>query len=1005
MKKSQCKKHSFIFIFVFMVLFIFSFSLIIDSYANPQGGHSTDIDVERLTKTAASAKPKIDAITRPNSGADGLAVNPGAPPNLVAPVAANAIPAGSIVAELPVDGQPVVGSAVKVRVKPGFSFGNGNIRNASLVWKTSDEKISQTIQLFVQGGMVNNFSGALYEFKPQTGGAHSVHFEINYKLFGDDAKHTSVSAPKTIVFATGAAGPNPGDNPGNPGQPGVPGFVPPPPGVNTLPGTISKQIPINFSRSGGPPEIREREEYSWKWEHAQLQHPSANPGKAYNYVVASIKRGAEMESNDDQGVAQIAPDEADKYVEHNGTFYRKGGIDIDGDGPLPDSLQAKWEVRYPSVTPGGAGGWNVIYNLQKGTGQGDEFKYSMPEPSEPFKVIVAMKVEHIWREYSYVKAPSQIGEAIQFYNALKNNQDPTGSLNGSNFRNVQITVNAPSCSGGAGQVGPSFINVTVSGKATYQEYKKVGEREVTNDKGEKHKEDIMDWVNGSKTIAKPFDAGKTVHNDEAGKLTDESVVHEKVLDTTAPKLEFAPQAIGGLATLTGTGDIICSSGDLINVRVKVSDNNKYSALRTPYLTYETAPSGNNPNGATWSGVPLSMEPCPGVPDNLAARPFANGNWGYYQALVPAPHNIKGTKALRWFVDAFDGSGFKQPQSFNGSDCFGNFNHGNFEFDGIANNTHKVEASPDKYGTLTIYDNDRPNIDVKMWKVDRTGIYLVGEFEASEDYFTEDFYYDLTNPANIIDPSGPAGEFKAKIPADTAAGNVHAASSLLGVDSAGMQVPGALIFPNTALFPLERKMPIAQNLKFQIEDAPYNFFKYQAGYGVGAAAGLKDGNCPVVFEDVKYIFTVNAYDNIEGIANNGVVTIMPKPERTRLSFEFKDTASQPQLGAVNMEFRQGQSGPVTSAAEGKLWYLGPEDPSIPLAAGTAMLKEVPTFEHVFHSVSKDDSVGSRSLKITAADRCGHKRNIAIHFKVSEVTNELRVLEEKIKRELKQQRDKM
>jgi hypothetical protein len=221
----------------------------------------------------------------------------------------------------------------------------------------------------------------------------------------------------------------------------------------------------------------------------------------------------------------------------------------------------------------------------------------------------------------------------------------------------------------------------------------------------------------------------------------------------------------------------------------------------------------------------------------------------------------------------------------------------------------------------------------------------------------------------------------------------------------MQIPGALIFPNTALFPQARKLPIAQNLKFQIEDAPFNFFKYQAGYGAGGAAGLKDGNCPVVFEDVKYIFTVDAYDNIEGIANNGVITMIPKPERTRLSFDFKDAANQPSLGAVNMEFRHDQSGPVTSAAEGKLWYLGPEDPSIPLAAGTVMPKEVPTFEHVFHSVSKDDSVGNRFLKISATDRSGHKRNIAIYFKVSEVTNELRVLEEKIKRELKQQKDKM
>jgi hypothetical protein len=156
-------------------------------------------------------------------------------------------------------------------------------------------------------------------------------------------------------------------------------------------------------------------------------------------------------------------------------------------------------------------------------------------------------------------------------------------------------------------------------------------------------------------------------------------------------------------------------------------------------------------------------------------------------------------------------------------------------------------------------------------------------------------------------------------------------------------------------------------------------------------------------DNIYIFTVDAFDNIEGLANNGVVTMIPRPERTKVSFELKDDTA-PTLAAVNMEFRDGQSAAVTSANEGKLWYLGPEDPSIPTPAGVPIPKEVPTFEHVFHSVSADNSVGNRYMRIAATDRCGHKRHLAVHFKVSEVTNELRVLEEKIKRELKAQKDK-
>ena len=999
--KNRLLYNSFVFIpiFIFLALFAFSFALTLNSYANPNNAHTNDIDIDRLIKTAANAKPKIDSINRNVVGAN-VILPPNAPPQAVFPGNMNAIPPDVIIADLPAKGQPLVGSAVKVRVKPGFSFGNGNLRSASLTWKTSDGRASQPIQLSTLGGVANNFNGAVYEIRPQTGGDHGVRFEIDYKLFGDNSFHTAISPPKNIAFAAGVSGDFFQSN------------APPAPiqlsqGQDTPPGTVSKNIPINFSRTAGPPQINEREQYCWKWEHANLPPLSAVPNNAYAYITVSIKRGFEIDSGEMDGLPMVPSDQTDKFVEHDGLFYRKGGVNIDGDGPVPDSLQAKWEVRYPSITPNGGGSWSINHNLPKGTGQGDEFKYSMPEPSEPFKVIVAMKVKHTWRDFKYDKSPSSISAAIQFYKALKNNQDPTGSLSGNKIKDVNITVNEPICSGGTGPGGPGWsspISVTVSGHATYKELKKVGEEKYMEDGVEKTK-DIEEWVDSTKTIAATFAAGKAFSDDEENKLTDESIVHETVLDTTAPKLEFAPQAIGGLATLTGTGDIICSSGDLINVRVKVSDNNRYSALRTPYLTYETAPSGNNPTGATWSGVPLSMEPCPGVPDEMSPRPFASGNWGYYQALVPAPHNIKGAKALRWFVDAFDGSGFKQPQPFNGAECFGNFNHGNFEFNGIANNTHKIEPSPNKFGTLSIYDNDRPNIEVKMWKVDRAGIYLVGEFDAAEDYFNEDFYYDLTNPANIIDPGGPAGEYKAKIPADSAVGNVPAASSLLGVNSAGMKIPGALIFPNTALFPQSRKLPIAQNLQFQIEDASFSFFKYQAGYGSNIAAGFINGNCPVIFEDVKYIFTVNAYDNIEGIANNGVVTLIPKPERVRLSFEFKDTASQPPLGAVNMEFRHDQSGPVTSAAEGKLWYLGPEDPSIPLTPGAAMPKEVPTFEHVFHSVSKDNSIGERYLKITATDRSGHQRNLAIYFKVSEVTNELRVLEEKIKRELKQQRDKM
>lgn len=998
MKTRLRLRHFILFFSVFIFLFIFSFIFKFNSYA---GGD--DIDIERLTRAAsnANAGQKFDKIKN-NPGA-----NPGANPGIVNPGGGNQIPGNAIVTDLANGTQPLVGTGVKVRVKPGLTFGNGNIRSATLKWITGDGTMSQPLVLPVQGGMVANFNGAFYEFRPAAAGPQNVRFEITYKVFGDSNDHNAASPPENMVFVAGGA--NPGGNPGAPGA-----FVPPPPGQNTPPGTVSQQIPINFARAGGPPEIKERESYTWSWPHPQLQHPTSNPGKAYSYIINNIKRGSEIETDEETGIdgnahSALSENEKANYIEFGGTYYRKRGINIDGDGPLPDSLNPKWEVRYPSVSPNGSGGWNVAHNLTKTTAQGDNFTYSMPEPCEPFKAVVAMKVKHTWRDYSYDKAGCQLQAAIQFYTALKSNTDPTGVYNNQDkYKDVTITANLPSCSGGVGQAGPLPITITISASVTFMEKVKVGTEDdnsqPANPDGSKPQKDKFEWQglkNG--TISKNFNGGKVKHDDDPDKFTDESIVHELVLDTTAPRIEFAPQTIGGMANLAGSGDIICSSGDLINVRVKVTDNNRYCALRTPYLTYETAPSGNNPAGAPWSAVPLMMEPCAGVPDNTAPRPFTGGNWGYFQALVPAPHNIKGSKALRWFVDAFDGAKFQQPQQFNGVAAFGNFNHGNFQYDGVGPNTHHVAPSPANTGTLSIYDNDRPNINVKMWKVDRAGNYLVGEFEAAEDYFTEDFYYDMTNPSNIVDPSGPAGEFKAKIPVDTAPGNVPAAAAILGPNSAGSQIPGALIFPNSVLFPAAKKTPIAENLKFQIEDSSYNFFKYQAGFGAGGVGGLKDGGCAVVFEDVKYIFTVDAFDNIEGLANNGVVTMIPRPERTKVSFELKDDTA-PALAAVNMEFRDGQSAAVTSANEGKLWYLGPEDPSIPTPAGAPIPKEVPTFEHVFHSVSADNSVGNRYMKIAATDRCGHKRHLAIHFKVSEVTNELRVLEEKIKRELKAQKDK-
>ncbi|HOT78206.1 MAG TPA: hypothetical protein PK467_20625, partial [Candidatus Wallbacteria bacterium] len=297
MRKFHLKKISIIFIFVFITVIFFSFILKISSFAEPRRPIE-DIDVDRLIKASdnSGGKVRIDVKARPNPGAPGA---PGAVADVAARddgAAANRIPGDSIVNDAPARGNPLVGSTVKVRVKPGFSFGNGNIRNASLVWKTSSGVVSRPINLQVQAGSINNFNGAFYEFRPSDAGMHQIHFEINYKIMGDGAEHTAVSAKESFNFVSGVA--DPGVIPGGPGGPGGQlsdevVFVPPPPGQDTPPDTVSKKIKINFKREGGGPEINERQEYVWKWPHELPEQPKSRPAKAHNYAVRAVIRGAE----------------------------------------------------------------------------------------------------------------------------------------------------------------------------------------------------------------------------------------------------------------------------------------------------------------------------------------------------------------------------------------------------------------------------------------------------------------------------------------------------------------------------------------------------------------------------------------------------------------------------------------------------------------------------------------------------------------------------------------
>jgi len=941
---------------------------------------ASDIAIDRLKKFSERGSGKIDT-TRPSGG-------------FVIPPAISNIPGPAIVSDAGAS-SPLVGSNIKYHIVDGFSFGNGNISSAVIEWTAEapgGRTFKKTTTLVPQGGTIANFGHAFFELKPAEAANYKIDFKIKYKILGLKADFIANAQPLTTAFLSGNAGIDNiiaigGTNPvvivANPGNAG-----------DTLPGFKSKDIIVDFFRDNASLEVglKEDHNYTWKWPRVEPQEPNCRPGPIHNYLRSAIKRGADIDSEDDTGIdsaalGQLAPKEQGNYVQGpGGAFFKKSGVQPGGSGPVPGTLKPLWTVRYPSSNQNG-GAWNTQYNLDRiGSSsfptdlQNDVFSFKPMEPTEPFLFEISMKIKHKWREFKYDKSGTQIASAISYAAQLPGvlNAQAQGDCDFRGFvTQAALASNVIAPSGGEGPHG-SGISVNISNTCTYnkQFWKEVDDGFEADGTTPKKKK-VEDGPPRPVTISggSAFGCGKT-KDEEKDQNTDPCIRHEMVLDTTAPKITFDSGSIGN-----GQGDVLCGSGDLVLIKVEISDNNLYSPLSTPYLTYETAPSGGGGGNESWSAVPLQMTPFMAVPDNNAARPYGS-NSGKFQALVPVPHNIKGAKAIKWFVDAFDGSKAPHgPPEFPGAPPNGNHNKGNFwtasgGHDGNTPDTHEVP--PNINGTISIYDNDRPNINVRMWKVDRAGVYLVGDFSAAEDYFVEDCYYH-TNDPKLVDNTATTGTysgFKGTIPTDPV------------LTAAGYQPA----YPNTTLFPAAKKQKVIDTLVHQCEKSNM-WFNYDAGDGVKR----QNGNCPVVFEDVKYIFTVDASDNIEALVNSGARTDIPKVERAVLTFNFQDKGDN-NISSTKMEFVPGQRTPKSSAGGAVHWYLGPEDPSIPVADPTMLPMEVPTFEYVFHSVSKGGDI--RRMNIIAEDLVGHRRELNVNFKISEVTNELRILEEKVKRELKQ-----
>lgn len=983
MKKPAENRKDFIMtVFVFTAFLIFIQMFALFAFTANAENDEDEIDAARLEKFNNAVNS--GTVVRVDPGI----ARGGRNPNAVGGDLGNCIVSSA--------GNVPMGTNVTYSVAPGFTFGQG-LSEARIIWKAErgGQVIArQAIPLFPQntGGVIKNLNNTSFDVRSDQAGDVTVTMVIQYRTLGSGSNdfQTATAAPSRTTFNAGIAvqqppvGVIPGQNPGvNPVVPGANPNIPAGSGVVT-----SCKIPMKIEKTGTP-ETKELTPNSWKFADPGISMPKSNPARPKGLIEAAIRGTGPLRIDYHKEIADSDDDPNNTDYEPSttpGRRYLRAGIPVDGDGPDINTLEPHWKVKFPEVSLSG-GGWSATYPREVLPDRtGNPLTYSMPEPTEPFASLIELRIKHTYIDYKFRSNQGQINQARNMYKSIADRSAfnvPDGA--------TDVVYEGPNLRVDGGVVDPrgtSDMIATVTGKVSYT-VMEGGREDNPNTAEDEHRDDRP--VRKEQPAGGQYTCGTVSSHDRDQTTPECATTYEQVLDITAPKIEF----LSG-SSLRGNSEVDCGSGDLVLIRVKVTDNNRYTPIRIPYLTYETTPGQQ-------CGVPLRMEPGPGTPDaTVANRPFP-ANIGIYYSLAPVPSNIKGDRAIKWTVDAFDGAGAPHPHNFLNSPAFGNHNMGDF-FDngrgyngnGPAPDVHARTTNPNASGFLSIYDNDRPNINIKMWKVDRGGMYVVGDFSANEDYMLEDCYYRHTPPppdpvCNIADSQDGFGNykgFKGAIPED---------NILLNPVSR----PGFPFFPPSSFYSASRQNDVKANLANQIEDVNTNRFKYFAGFGSGLP-----GNCPVVFEDVKYLFTIDADDNIDTISRGGTIVRIPsKLQKLKFSFQFNDRYSEPDRAMAAMEeidFDE-TSGLVRNASQyAKPWYLGPIDPSVPLAPGAAMPKDVPTFEHVFHNVTPAQYGASNpdpgcSLKVSVMDCSGHWRHSIVFFKIKEVSNELRVLEEKVKRD--------
>lgn len=516
-----------------------------------------------------------------------------------------------------------------------------------------------------------------------------------------------------------------------------------------------------------------------------------------------------------------------------------------------------------------------------------------------------------------VPAPSGLGAAQKAYQDLQgvDAYPVSGTVRNKVVRGLPSV--ATSYDGSPEGGGP--FSTTVTGTMDYEEYVKVKENDPSTDE-----DDEYDWKPRSKTVTLGAFTTAVIIPRTSDRETPVAEMPLKVVDVTAPWFKF----VAGFGI--EPGNIPATTGDFKLVKVEIYDNNRYADIRTPFLHYESRPSGGADD--TWATEPLILD----IDGSKGAPPF--NNFGVYRAMMPLPHNYKGYKCIRWYVDNHDGSMFSHHCGA------GNHNKGDLSHSGGA----QADVENTDYGYLTLYDNDRPNIAVHIYEKTRTGIEKIATYRAAENWKAPDMYQAFSS-------GGPL--WKGSIPDD----------GLLRQGTEAIFLPEEIVPYVTE--PVE--MAMAADLQNQVEDADARKYKFKVG---------ERGE--VLYEDRKYFFVVNANDNIEFLADAGTVKPVPKLKRTKVWYQFVEPSENINMGTFE---------PVEPG--NWRWYLCTEDPK-DFDSGA---KECYAFEHIFHrKIAGDDPDDTAFLNIKAEDTAGHMRYFWLTIRVGDVRSDFHNYDQKMLR---------